>query len=77
MTLSEELRRQLEFMREENKRLRDAYVLLLKPMQGIASCATRCGCCELHRSVAMSALSAVAGCDSTVTVDKYSAYAIE
>lgn len=26
--------------------------LLLNALRGIASCATRCGCCEMHRRIA-------------------------
>lgn len=34
----------------------EAYERLRRSMQGIASCATRCGCCEMHRRIAEKAV---------------------
>jgi hypothetical protein len=59
MTLSEELRRQIEFLREENAKLRkyhSAYEALRKPMGGIAVCATRCDCCQMLSRIATNAV---------------------
>lgn len=34
----------------------DAYERLRRTMLGISTCATRCGCCEMHRRIAEQAL---------------------
>jgi hypothetical protein len=52
----EELQRQLERLRIENRKLRSAYDRLVKPMAGVAACATRCGCCEMLRDIAQKAI---------------------
>jgi hypothetical protein len=43
---------------EQLTRYLEAYERLRRTMMGIASCATRCGCCEMHNRVAKQSLEA-------------------
>jgi hypothetical protein len=52
----EELQRQLETLRIENRKLKAAYDRLHRPMSGISVCATKCGCCEMLNQIASNAL---------------------
>lgn len=48
-TLYLALKDRIERLELENERLRQA-------LNGIATCATKCGCCEMHRRIAERAL---------------------
>jgi hypothetical protein len=53
MSLEQELQRQLDELRPRYDRLHNL-------VTGIASCATRCGCCETHRELCIKALGELA-----------------
>lgn len=54
-----EVQRQLERLRIENRKLKAVYDRLIKPMAGIASCATLCNCCKMHSEIAQKAVDEV------------------
>lgn len=63
-TLESALRKALNAPQKLSEETREQR--LEKAMQGIASCATQCPCCEMHRRVAVRAL----GYDVAIVTDK-------
>jgi hypothetical protein len=43
----------------DNAALQEARAAALNALRGIASCATSCGCCEMHQRIARSAVSEI------------------